>query len=522
MPAIITNKFRVHNAEQFVEAFSEAEDTKMYLFIGRISEWDDDTNPPTPTDSFTATEFSHWRDMIAAKRIVASDVSHVVPRYNWETGTVYDQFDDTDTNILTDDFYVMNSNFFVYKCLFNNGGAQSTVEPTGTSTSVIETADGYKWKFMYEINGAKALKFITPTNIPVQTLGSDDGTTQWDVQQAAIDGAIDVVLVTSGGSSYSQSANATVFSVTNSSVFAINTASSGANTTNDYYNGAGVYVDGGTGIGQLAEVSDYAVSGNTATITLASGLSTPLVADDSTVYIHPRVTISTGTDGAGAEAYAVVNSSASIESVEVSNVGADYTRASVSIDVSAAAQGVGATGSGATARAIIGPKGGHGSNAIEELGGFRVMLNSRLENSESNNFTIVNDFRKIGLIRDPNFANGDIATSTVIDQSLKLTLANTDSTFTLDEEVTGGTSGATGRVVDMNDTTGVLRLINTNGTFQNTETVTGANSSTSDTINGIEEGGFQVDSGDVIYIENRQPIARANDQIEDIKVTITF
>ena len=33
------------------------------------------------------------------------------------------------------------------KCLFNNKGASSTVEPSGTSTSTLSTADGYKWKF---------------------------------------------------------------------------------------------------------------------------------------------------------------------------------------------------------------------------------------------------------------------------------------------------------------------------------------------------------------------------------------
>jgi hypothetical protein len=35
MPAIITNKFRIHNAEQFVESFSEATPTVYYLGIGR-------------------------------------------------------------------------------------------------------------------------------------------------------------------------------------------------------------------------------------------------------------------------------------------------------------------------------------------------------------------------------------------------------------------------------------------------------------------------------------------------------
>ena len=35
MPAIITDKFRIHNSEQFHEAFSESSGNTMYLGIGR-------------------------------------------------------------------------------------------------------------------------------------------------------------------------------------------------------------------------------------------------------------------------------------------------------------------------------------------------------------------------------------------------------------------------------------------------------------------------------------------------------
>ena len=41
MAAIITNKFRIHNAEQFYEAFGEAAPSRMYLMIGRSSPWTD-------------------------------------------------------------------------------------------------------------------------------------------------------------------------------------------------------------------------------------------------------------------------------------------------------------------------------------------------------------------------------------------------------------------------------------------------------------------------------------------------
>ena len=58
MASIVTSKFRVHNAQQFAESFSEASNTIMYLFIGKNTAFPDDNNPPTPVNS-TATLSSH-------------------------------------------------------------------------------------------------------------------------------------------------------------------------------------------------------------------------------------------------------------------------------------------------------------------------------------------------------------------------------------------------------------------------------------------------------------------------------
>ena len=92
----------------------------------------------------------------------------------------------------------------------------STVQPTGTGTSIISTADGYKWKFMYQISAADALKFVTPNYIPVDTVrrangflantfDNSPGQNQFDVETAAAstgNGAIEVVHLTSRGAQY--------------------------------------------------------------------------------------------------------------------------------------------------------------------------------------------------------------------------------------------------------------------------------------------------------------------------------
>ena len=57
--------------------------------------------------------------------------------------------------------------------------------------------------------------------------------------------------------------------------------------------------------------------------------------------------------------------------------------------------------------------------------------------------------------------------------------------------------------------------------FANGATVTGAGAATG-TIAAISTPGLQPYTGDILYVENRVPISRASDQIEDIKLIIQF
>lgn len=425
MASIVTTKFRVHNAEQFAEAFSETSNTIMYLFIGKNTAFPNDNVPPTPVNSTANIEFTPWRDMYAAKRITTSDVTHAIERYDWTSGTVYDQYDDTDTNLMDDDFYVMTEDYNVYKVLSNASGTASTTKPSGVSTSPFTTADGYIWKYMYTVTTAKALKFLTNDYIPVQTLASDDGTDQWDVQTAAVDGGIHVVKVTAGGSGYATA---------------------------------------------------------------------------------PAVTI-TG-DGTGATANSTITANV-VTAVTITAAGTGYTRASVTFASGAAA-----------ATAIISPKGGHGSNAVEELGGKFIMLNVRLDGNESNTFSTANEFRQVGIIRDPyTYGTTTRAVASSFRQSFKYQLSSISGTFTLDETITSGSNTAS--AVEFT-TPNLFTTLPVHLPFANTTSVTGGTSGATGTIAAITTPGLQPYSGDIIYVENRVPISRADDQIEDVKLIIQF
>ena len=131
-----------------------------YYFIGNILEWAVPATPQTPEVTQAYEDYTR-NGILSIKRINLRDVSFVVPRIDWETGTVYDQYDGnysaTDTaesgatSLKAAQFYVLTGSFAVYKCIFNNNGAASTVEPFGQDVTTLTTTDGYVWKYMYTI-----------------------------------------------------------------------------------------------------------------------------------------------------------------------------------------------------------------------------------------------------------------------------------------------------------------------------------------------------------------------------------
>ena len=497
MPAIITNKFRIHNAEQFSESFSEASPNVYYLGIGRpqafgtLTRADSrtdyegtDSNPITPGDT-VVREFYTYDDLIAAKRVQSTDTSFVIPRRNWTSGTVYDIYrhdygeyvtgstttrntsNSGATTLFDSTFYVLTSARNVYKCLDNNGNTASTVEPTGVSTLITTTGDGYKWKYMYTLSAAQQANFLS-TDFMAVTTNANAATDQSNVISAAVDGAIDIIKIKSAGSG----------------------------GTNGTFTGIAIRGDG---------------SGGVCSVTVSGG---------------------------------------AVTAVSVTTAGTGYTFGTVS---NAQIVAAGATSlSGAELDVIIGPKGGHGANAQEELGGFFVMLNTSLEGTESANtgdFSAVNDFRKIALLRDPTKSASAVTSNTArLTKAIAIASSPTPGSFTVDEEINQATTGAVGKVVEWDSTNRILYYIQTrhndagvdsNGNltaFSGANVITGQSSSATGTPDTSQSGtvnnvtftsGYATpeidhDTGDVLYVENRTPIQRATDQTENIKLVIEF
>lgn len=179
--------------------------SRYYFFLGKPLVWDPVTPsdvPETPLDSF-AYELETRKNIVSAKQLKAPDICFIIPRHTWVEDTVYDMYDDTYSvsnpaqsgavSLQTAIFYVVTGDYNVYKCISNNYDAPSTVQPTGTSSALLNTADGYIWKYMYNIPVALRNKFLTASYMPVLTSLKD---------QFYSSGAITSISIPNSGAGY--------------------------------------------------------------------------------------------------------------------------------------------------------------------------------------------------------------------------------------------------------------------------------------------------------------------------------
>jgi hypothetical protein len=522
MPSIISDNFRVFVAEQFIESLEEPYDSnnipvddgteaaqryrsKIYLFVGRSQNWDlekysgrtdvNEFGPPDPYDSFDEMN-EIYDDMIAVKRVTRSDVSQVIRRRNWTSGTIYDMYKNDYTpeklsvngksSLYNSNFYVMNDSYQVYKCIYNGqsptypNGRPSTVMPIGDSTTIIESpSDGYRWKYMYTINISEYIRFVSSDFIPVKT--------EERIKTAAIpkDGAIEHLLITNRGSN------------------------------------------------------------------LASGIWYAPIIGDGTSPAIARIVIPTS----GGNANKIDN--VDLERIGAGYTYGKVKLTEVYSDVNAALNRTGTStnlGTVVNVEAIISPPGGHGFDSVVELGAFRVMVNKSLDFLDgSGDIPVDSQFRRFGLISDPvSSLNTDLVSTTATACYAIKFPSTTNFEYRPGEIITQASTGAKGRVIHWDSVTKVLRYYQNeylsalqsganqykSVPFSGTNAVTGEVSGTIATpdttsagtgnyfgitfTNGYATPEIKPKSGKIIYVENRKAVNRSNDQIEDIKLVIEF
>lgn len=216
MTTVNSNDLRITNAKLLLESINGPApnvDAHTYMFIGKPLPWSDaadptidDSNPPIFKNNIQEYNSVHHQ-MISLKRIYDSYAYSMIPRNNWVSGTVYDMYrhdysfknsaSSGATDLYNAKFYVMNSDYDVYVCLFNGSsptnrnGVISTVEPIGANYEPFETADGYVWMYVYSV--AQSIQpFMTPNYIPIYP----------DYFAVPVAGQINTIVIDTTGTNY--------------------------------------------------------------------------------------------------------------------------------------------------------------------------------------------------------------------------------------------------------------------------------------------------------------------------------
>ena len=527
MSSIVTDQLRILNANNFTSGINSSSNS-YYLFVGltNSSDYSDswNINPPSPKDNFDE-ENSYWESMVALRRINPDDIRNVVKKINWSSGTTYDMYEhnisrenfssfSNSTNLYTSNFYVVNSEFRVYICLYNGIspenplGRPSLDEPNFTDLEpkpAGSSGDGYIWKYLYTINPNDINKFITSEYIPLPKNWGESGESLSIKNNAETGGQLKIITVTNRG----------------------------------------------------------------------VNLGLP-----NTQYLNVPI----NGDGSDATATITVGSDSKINSITISNGGSGYTYGSVDLNAGNVPLGDVTP----TFNVIIPPKGGHGFNVYREMGSYKIMIYSRLENDLDNpDFIIGNSIARIGIVENPQqYSSNSLLSASKVSALNALKLigppGNLDlyknTSFVPNSKVTqtiGTGTTSVGRVVSYDPITGILKYwqdralvgFNTDGSrnltpeygfklnnFTSNPTVTGNliisggtsnlyidtnfgtenNPGISTQINnrtynlgqsfveGVSNPEVKRHSGNIIYIDNRPSITRSQNQREDIKVILQF
>jgi hypothetical protein len=517
MPSITTKKLGYDTAKLWRNALYNSGNTDpvLYTFIGNHIPYANESSADSIVDTIS-TEKTVWDNMYAAKRLTANDIELVIPKINWSGNTKYRQYDDTidystllaaNTTQNLKPMYVITTDRNVYKCISNNASANSTIQPTGdytTSNGNIATADGFIWKYMYNVKPSN--KFLTTDWVPapISTNQLDYNVSVTDV----IDGELASIIVTNAGSGYYNSIVTVSAFATGCSILQLaNTSNVSANMT---VTGTGIY--SGTYIASVDTLNSKIT------------LSTPVTANGGGT--ANNITVSTRVyiygDGTGTIATAALSSGNNVSNITVSTIGLGYSYANVYIYGS---------GSSANARAIIPPKYGHAYNPAQELGGSNIMVATRIGEIDSTEGGLISSnttFRQYGLLVNPHkYGNTSpikySSANSVISQTTNINLvAGTD--YVLDEIIYQGSSVSSATFIGYVNaqTSNQVKISRVKGTITVGSVLIGATSGTSRTVVSKVNPEFQPYSGDIVHVENVLKTQRAEGQAENIKFVVRF
>jgi hypothetical protein len=183
--------------------------SRYYYYLGKTVTWTDELTPPYPTDS-KAYEFASRNDIITMKEIKPTDIAFVIPRYNWISGTIYDQYDDQySTEVqgvnLTAGGFGYGSDPFVY--IGSQGSVNWTASTSYILGKLIKSGSNYYIVTTTGVTGTTAPTHtsgtVTNGTAPLQWVSiSDGGGTGATATSTRIEGSVAGITLTARGSGY--------------------------------------------------------------------------------------------------------------------------------------------------------------------------------------------------------------------------------------------------------------------------------------------------------------------------------
>jgi hypothetical protein len=524
--AVVTDKLRLTNCSNFV---NDVANGGYYIFIGFPNataiypNWD--STRPDPIDDFLYLN-SYRDNILGIKKITSSDLIRVIPKIVWTSGKKYDMY---------------RHDYSVY----NTTPVSSSARLYDSSYYVMNS----EYRVYICINNNSL-----PSNSNTGTVSTQEPLHTDQSPRLESDGYMWKYLYTISP------ADVLKFDSTNY----ISVPSNWETTANS----------------EIARIRDNAVSGR---------IETVLVENNSAQYILPTSTTivsnvpikgdGTSSDGTG-------NAKASIEfdeqgrpsKVTVTDFGKNYTFGTLDLDSILNSQ----DGSKAIFNVIIPPSGGHGANIYNELGAFRTLVYSRIENDSTNpDFIVGNQFSRIGIIKDVTVNGGTTAFSSNTGSGVYAIKINEDASAEVyDSVMTQSNTGAIGNLISYDTTTKIVKYIqprfnnidtyvdglsNIQIDYNYADSITGIqttsnyklsnfdsstfkignNSYTVDTSltnnantfvsnlgityylgqtfnGGVSSPDINTKSGDILYVDNRASVTRSSQQREDIKIILEF
>ena len=435
MAEILTTQFKSDTTRLFIEDIVNSD---MYIMCSAIERIDAENS------QFSDNEFKER--ILFGKQVYNDDVHFMIKYYPWQRDEVFVQYDDA-IDLEDQKFYAVvgptnndTGDYRIFKCLFNNDNAPVEAPPAwnaNTDSQIYQTADGYLWKYMYDLSDLNFEAYNALGYIPIKSsdfvVDPVANTTGGEVSDIFVTNLDDNLGYTKVTGSLSQAPYSTRLLFCR------------PNDVNDisqiffYYYGQTLYVtNNDNAVTNLFNIEFYQYNTTTGEVQFRVDRDPVLagVSQNASWQILPRIQIDG--DGTGAVAIPVIDSRGRIRNTTLLSRGSAYNNVVARVvdplyDFSP--NDPTRTDTRAILRPILSPVDGHGHDLIDEFKCHHFGIYAYITGEDNLLIGANNTYSTIGLVKNPEFRDGNnvlIASNdipSVFDNRIAVTTDDFDKTL---------------------------------------------------------------------------------------------